>query len=103
MHRHDIRCPRFPGASESFPCSQYVNPTSQKDACDDYINPLLRSGSRRWRGGFLYVLVVPRKIALPTIALITRSLNAVVLVRIDDELCVDAETTQRLIHLLTAL
>src|SRR5215213_3551645 len=103
MHRHDSRCPRSPAASESFLCSQYVNPTSQKDACDDYINPSLRSGSRRWSDSFLHVFVVPREVALPTIALITRSLNAVVLVRIDDELCVDAETAQRLVHLLTTL
>src|SRR6185503_17567972 len=53
--------------------------------------------------GFLHVFVVPREIGLPTIALITRSLNAVVFVRIDDELRVDAETAQRLVHLLTTL
>src|SRR5215213_1724392 len=60
-----------------------------------------RSG--RWAGGFHDVLVVPRQIPLHTIALVTRSLDAVVLVWIDDELSVDSQRTHRLVHLLASL
>src|ERR1051326_813015 len=64
---------------------------------------LLRGGSGCRSSRLLHVLVIPGQVTLPTIALITRPLNAVILVGIDDELRVDAETTQRLVHLLTAL
>src|SRR5829696_531561 len=77
---------------------------SQTDACDNYISHgLLRCRSARWCSGLLDVLLVPRQVSFHPIALITRSLNAVVLVRIDDQLRVDPEAAQRLVHLLTAL
>src|SRR5688500_5390381 len=74
---------------------------SRKDACDNY--KLLRCRSARRARSLLDVLLVPRQVALHPIALITRSLNAVVLVWIDNQLRVDPETAQRLVHLLTTL
>jgi hypothetical protein len=64
---------------------------------------LLRCRGARRTGSLLHVLVIPGDVTLHPIALITRSLNAVVLVRIDDQLRVDAQTAQRLVHLLTTL
>src|SRR5213593_4367164 len=62
----------------------------------------LRLRARR-RPPRLQILVVPRQVPLEPIALIARPRDAVVLVRIDHELRVDAEAAQRLIHLLSAL
>src|SRR6185369_15451439 len=54
-------------------------------------------------GGFLHVFLVPRQVTLHAVALVTRSLDAVILVRVNYQLCVDAKTPQRLIHLLATL
>src|SRR5436190_14847911 len=59
-----------------------------------------RRDRRRLRA--LQVLVVPIQVALEPIDLVTGNRDAVELRRIDDELRVDAETLQRLIHLLAA-
>src|SRR5712671_4607538 len=67
---------------------------------------LVRTGLRhilRRRGILLHIFVVPGQVALVTIAHIARPRDAVKLIRIDDQLGFDAETAQRLIHLLAAL
>ena len=48
------------------------------------------------------VLVVPREVSLHPIALITRTLDAVVLIWIDDGVACRFQRLQRLVHLLTA-
>src|SRR5215213_4694933 len=64
---------------------------------------LLRCRGTRWRRNPLHVLVIPREIPLHPIALVARPLDAVVLVRIDNQLRINPETAQRLVHLLAAL
>src|SRR5258706_1574034 len=49
------------------------------------------------------VPVIPREVALVAIADVARARDAVELVRVNHQLCVDAEAAQRLIHLLPAL
>src|SRR5690349_3249438 len=61
----------------------------------------LRCPARRLR--LLQILVVPPQVSLVPVAHIARAGDAVVLVGIDDELCIDAQAAQRLIHLLSAL
>src|SRR5205823_2060331 len=51
----------------------------------------------------LQILVVPGGVAFVAVAYVARTLDAVKLVRVDDELRVNAETSQSLIHLLAAL
>src|SRR5882672_5643342 len=48
------------------------------------------------------VPVIPREVALVAIADVARARDAVELVRVNHQLCVDAEAAQRLIHLLPA-
>src|SRR5712692_1921983 len=57
----------------------------------------------RWRRILLHILVIPRQVSFIAIANIARARDAVILVRIDDQLRVDAEAAQRLVHLLAAL
>src|SRR5262245_38053868 len=59
-----------------------------------------RSGHRRRR--LLQVLVVPCQISLEPIADVTGPADAVILVGINHELRLDAETAQRLVHLLAS-
>src|SRR6267143_6328969 len=49
------------------------------------------------------VPVIPRELALVAIADVARARDAVELVRVNHQLCVDAEAAQGLIHLLPAL
>src|SRR4051812_14831017 len=60
--------------------------------------------SRKYRGGHhaLQVPIVPREISLQPIDAIARHRQPVKLIRVDDELRLDAERSERLIHLLTA-
>src|SRR5215211_8424691 len=77
---------------------------SQINACDNYIShQLLRCRSARRSSSLLDELLVPRQVSLHPITLITGPINAVVLIWIDDQLRLDSETAQRLVHLLTAL
>src|SRR5665213_1013867 len=63
-------------------------------------------GARRWGDACvaptsrLDVFRVPRNVPLISVALITRPLNAVEFVGIDDQACRNAETPQRFVHLL---
>src|ERR1044071_1016748 len=58
---------------------------------------LSRSGRRRRTSRLLHILLIPRQVSLHPIALVTRALDSVVLVWIDDKLCVDPETAKRLV------
>src|ERR1700730_13640794 len=55
------------------------------------------------RRRILYILVVPRQVSLVTIAYVARPRDAVILVGIDNQLRINAQTAQRLIHLLATL
>src|SRR6185436_5794748 len=57
----------------------------------------------RWTRRLLHILFIPGQVTLVTILLITRPLNSVKLVRVDNQLRVDTETAQCLIHLLSTL
>src|SRR5215470_10959666 len=59
-----------------------------------------RSGQRRRR--LLQVLVIPCQISLELVADISGAADAVILVGINHELRLDAETAQRLVHLLAS-
>src|SRR5260221_1018368 len=66
----------------------------------------LLSGCRRssaYQWSLLQILVVPRQVALHPIPDIARPGDAVLLVGIDDELRIDTQAPERLIHLLAAL
>src|SRR5215510_10986093 len=64
-------------------------------------NPSLRYVLYRRR--VLYILFIPSQVALITIAHVARTCDAVELIRIDHELGFDSQTSQSLVHLLTAL
>src|SRR5262249_47069850 len=57
----------------------------------------------RRRNLLLQVLVIPRQIPFQPVPLVARPLDSVVLVGIDDELRIDSQAPQRLVHLLAAL
>src|SRR5262245_65811764 len=59
-----------------------------------------RRGHRRRR--LLQILVVPCQISLEPVADVTRAADAVILVGINHELRLDAETAERLVHLLAS-
>src|SRR5215831_16398756 len=59
-----------------------------------------RGGHRRRR--LLQILVVPCQISLEPVADVTGPADAVILVGINHELSLDAETAQRLVHLLAS-
>src|SRR5262245_26156465 len=59
-----------------------------------------RIGHRRRR--LLQILVVPCQISLEPVAYVTGAVDAVSLVGINHELSLDAETAQRLVHLLAS-
>src|SRR5262249_59547576 len=59
-----------------------------------------RSGHRRRR--LLQILVIPCQISLEPVANVTGAADAVSLVGINHELSLDAETAERLVHLLAS-
>src|SRR5262245_41318104 len=76
-------------------------PASQIGQCRAKLTFIARgSGHRRRR--LLQILVVPCQISLEPVADITGAAYAVILVRIDHELRLNAETAQRLVHLLAS-
>src|SRR4029453_2805308 len=65
------------------------------------ISPSCRCGRSRRR--FLHMLFIPGKIPFQSIALVTWTLDAMKLVRIDNQLSINTKASQCLIHLLTSL
>src|SRR5262245_48885483 len=64
---------------------------------------LFRSGCARWSRRLLHILLVPRQVSFHSIALVAGSLNAVKLIRVNNQLRIDSQASQCLIHLLTSL
>src|SRR6266516_1381461 len=55
------------------------------------------------RRRLLQILVIPGQVALQTIADVAGTLDALILVEVDHQLCFDAKAAQRLVHLLATL
>src|SRR5262245_59304911 len=64
--------------------------------------PLITRRRAYRRRRLLQALVIPREIPLEPVADVARAVDAVILIRIDDKLSINAETAQRLIPLLAS-
>src|ERR1700755_3229257 len=80
-------------------------PAKRQSGCRRVLSRSTCRGRGRRRGcrRLLQILVVPSDVTLVSVAYVARSLYAVELVWIDDQLRVNAEASERLIHLLASL